>query len=245
MQDITKVTPYDSTEESKKGQVTRMFDRIAPYYDLLNRVLSAGIDVWWRKKAIDMLKNAAPKTILDVATGTSDLAIEAARKLKPDHITAMDISVKMLDIGRNKVEKAGLGNVISLETGDSEAMRYDDNNFDAVMAAFGVRNFENLEKGLKEMYRVTRPGGMVMILEFSKPVAFPVKQLFHLYFKFVLPVIGRLKSKDRKAYRYLYESVQAFPDYRNFADILERCGYKNATYKALTGGICTIYTAIK
>lgn len=245
MQDITKVTPYETDEESKKGQVTKMFDRIAPYYDLLNRVLSAGIDVWWRKKAIGTLKKNSPKRILDVATGTADLAIEAAKSLHPDHITGMDISINMLDIGRQKILKAGLENIIQLESGDSENLQYEEGSFDAVMAAFGVRNFENLEKGLKEMYRVTKDGGMIMVLEFSKPGIFPLKQLFNAYFKFLLPVIGRIKSKDPKAYKYLYESVQAFPDYNDFTAILGKAGFKNTRYRALTGGICTIYTGEK
>lgn len=245
MTDITKVTPYNSEEESKKGQVTKMFDRIAPYYDLLNRVLSAGIDVWWRKKAIATLKDSKPQRILDVATGTADLAMEAAKSLQPEHITGLDISVKMLDIGKEKIRKAGLNDVIQLESGDSENMKYADGSFDAVMAAFGVRNFENLEKGLSEMQRVVRPGGMIMVLEFSKPRFFPLKQIFNVYFKYLLPVIGKIKSKDPKAYQYLYESVQAFPDYDHFTAILEDAGFKNARFKALTGGICTIYTAEK
>ena len=164
-----QVTPYADAEVSKKGQVTRMFDKIAPYYDNLNRVLSLGIDVLWRKKAINLLKKENPKTILDIATGTADLAIEAARTIKPDQIIGMDISVNMLKIGEEKINKKGLSDVIKLEAGDSENLQYDSDSFDAVMAAFGVRNFENLEKGLAEMFRVLKPGGTMMVLEFSKP----------------------------------------------------------------------------
>lgn len=240
-----QVTPYDNPEESKKGQVTKMFDKIAPYYDQLNRVLSLGIDVLWRKRAIKMLKVENPKTILDIATGTGDLALEAARVIRPDHITGTDISEKMLEIGRKKIEKRGLSGMISMEIGDSEHLKYADHSYDAVMVAFGVRNFENLEKGLSEMFRVLKPNGTVIILEFSKPRVFPLNILFNLYFKYILPVIGKLRSKDEKAYKYLYESVQAFPDYERFTSILEKLGYRHINYKALSGGICCIYQAKK
>ncbi|MBK9254369.1 MAG: bifunctional demethylmenaquinone methyltransferase/2-methoxy-6-polyprenyl-1,4-benzoquinol methylase UbiE [Saprospiraceae bacterium] len=245
MPDITKITPYNAPEESKKGQVTKMFDKIAPYYDTLNRVLSLGIDVWWRKVAIRKLKKYEPKIILDIATGTADLAIEAARVIKPTKITGLDISPNMLEIGRVKIDKKNLSQIIELETGDSENLRFADESYDAVMAAFGVRNFENLEKGLEEMFRVLSVGGTLMILEFSKPTMFPLKQLFNSYFKYILPVIGKIRSKDPKAYQYLYESVQAFPDYEKFAQILEKTGFKNTSYTALTAGICTIYIAKK
>ncbi len=240
-----QVTPYADDDVSKKGQVTRMFDKIAPYYDHLNRVLSLGIDVLWRKKAISLLKKEAPKTILDIATGTADLAIEAARTIRPDQIIGMDISANMLKIGDEKIIKKGLSDVIKLELGDSENLRYDTDSFDAVMAAFGVRNFENLEKGLSEMLRVVRPGGRVVILEFSKPARFPFKQLYNFYFKYILPVIGRLVSRDQAAYTYLPESVQAFPDGENFVQILSRLGYKNTTCKPLTFGISSLYTGTK
>ena len=245
MADFNKVTPYDSADDSKKGQVTKMFDGIAPYYDTLNRVLSLGIDVIWRKRAIQMLQLSSPETILDIATGTADLAIEAAKVIQAKKITGMDISANMLEIGRNKIRKHGLEHIITLETGDSERLKYEDNSYDAVMAAFGVRNFENLEKGLSEMYRVLNKNGTLLILEFSKPQRFPLKQLFNIYFKNVLPVIGKIRSKDPKAYQYLYESVQAFPDYEKFTTILEGLGFKNTSYKALSAGICTIYTAKK
>jgi len=238
------VTPYEE-QEAKKKQVTKMFDGIAPYYDLLNRALSLGIDTIWRSKAIKMLDKNKPERILDIATGTADLAIEAAKVIKPKQIIGMDIAKEMLRIGDKKISKRKLDNVITLEHGDSEALRYETGSFDAVMAAFGVRNFENLEKGLSEMCRVLRPGGECMVLEFSKPKVFPLKQLFNIYFKNILPVIGKLKSKDPKAYKYLYESVQAFPDYGDFADILKGVGFADVTYRPLSFGICTIYMAKK
>ena len=240
----TQVTPYNG-QESKKGQATRMFDAIAPYYDHLNRLLSLGIDVWWRKKAIQKLAEAKPSHILDIATGTADLAMEAAKAISPQSIIGLDISSKMLAIGQTKIEKAGLTSIIRLETGDSEQLRFENASFDAVTAAFGVRNFENLEKGLAEMYRVLKPGGTLVILEFSKPRIFPVKQLFNLYFQHFLPWIGRMRSKDEKAYKYLYESVQAFPDYSNFTAILQQIGFQHAGYEPLTTGICCIYSAKK
>jgi len=238
------VTPYEE-EVAKKKQVTKMFDGIAPYYDLLNRALSLGIDTIWRTKAINMLKKNKPDRILDIATGTADLAIEAAKTLKPSQIIGMDIAKEMLRIGDKKIAKKQLDHIITLEHGDSENLHYDTASFDAVMASFGVRNFENLEKGLGEMCRVLRPGGECMILEFSKPKVFPLKQLFNIYFKNILPVIGKLKSKDPKAYQYLYESVQAFPDYQDFADILKGIGFTDVTYRPLSFGICTIYLARK
>lgn len=240
-----KVTPYESGEESKKGQVTKMFDKIAPYYDILNRLLSLGIDTIWRKNAINMLKPHDPKHMLDIATGTADLAIEAAHRLSPEKIVGMDISQEMLNIGDKKLERKQLEDLITLEVGDSENLKYATSSFDAVMCAFGVRNFENLENGLAEMHRVLKPGGQCMILEFSKPKVFPLKQGFNIYFKNILPVIGRIQSKDPRAYKYLYESVQAFPDYEDFEAILKKIGFKKITWKPQTFGICTIYLAEK
>lgn len=238
------VTPYGSGD-SKKAEVERMFDNIAPKYDLLNRVLSLGIDVRWRKRALDYLKTAQPQSILDVATGTADVAIMAARILKPAKITGIDIANQMLDLGRLKIKKEGLEQVITLETGDSENLRFAGNSFDAVTVAFGVRNFENLEKGLAEMLRVLRPGGRVVILEFSRPRIFPFKQLYNSYFKYVLPAIGRLTSRDIRAYTYLFESVQAFPEGDDFLNILTKIGYQNPVCERLTLGICSIYSATK
>jgi len=245
-QNIQDITPYDKPDD-KKGQVRTMFDRIAPYYDFLNHFLSLGIDIAWRKKAIQELVEFAPNKILDVATGTGDLAFEACKKLPNASITAIDLSPQMLEIAVKKQASQGRKEVQSINflVGDSEHLPFADGHFDSVMAAFGVRNFESLESGLKEMHRVTRLGGQIVVLEFSKPKRFPFKQLYNTYFKYVLPTIGRLTSKDPKAYRYLYESVQAFPDYEKFTSVLEKIGYKECKITPLTLGICCIYTAVK
>jgi len=245
MAEYKKVTPYDDVTDSKKAQVTTMFDRVAPYYDFLNRLLSLRIDVLWRKKALRMLTKNNPKVILDIATGTADLSIMSTKIWQPEKIIGLDISQQMLNVGQTKIDKRNLSSIISLERGDSENLRFKDEAFDTVMAAFGVRNFENLEKGLSEMNRVLQKGGTCMILEFSKPRVFPLKQLFNIYFKYILPVIGKLTSKDPKAYEYLYESVQVFPDYDNFASILKKTGFVDVSYKPLSFGICTIYLAKK
>ena len=244
MASYKKVTPYGD-EENKKGQVTQMFDKIAPYYDYLNRFLSLGIDITWRNKLIAKLSPTQPRRILDVATGTADLAIAMAKSIKPDSVIGMDISTEMLKVGDQKIIKKSLASVVTLEHGDSENLQYNDGQFDAVTAAFGVRNFENLKAGLSEMYRVLEPGGKMMILEFSRPRVFPIKQLFNAYFKYLLPVIGRLKSKDPKAYQYLYESVQVFPDYDQFTSILSEVGFSKTSYQPLSFGICTIYEGTK
>ena len=244
MQEKTTVTPYGSGA-GKKAEVERMFDKIAPKYDLLNRVLSLGIDVSWRKTALGYLKDTRPSDLLDVATGTADVAIMAAKMLKPQRIVGIDIANQMLDIGRVKIRQAGLESVVTLETGDSENLRFSDASFDAVTVAFGVRNFENLEAGLSEMLRVLRPGGRVVILEFSKPGLFPFKQLYNAYFKYVLPLIGRLTSRDMRAYTYLFESVQAFPEGDDFLKILSKTGYQHPQCERLTLGICSVYTAVK
>jgi demethylmenaquinone methyltransferase/2-methoxy-6-polyprenyl-1,4-benzoquinol methylase len=244
MKEETVVTPYGSNA-GKKAEVEQMFDRIAPRYDLLNRVLSLGIDVSWRKRAIGYLKDAQPADILDVATGTADVALLMAKILKPRQIIGIDIANQMLELGRGKIAEQGLSEIIRLETGDSERLRFDADSFDAVTVAFGVRNFENLEKGLSEMYRVMRPGGRLVILEFSKPYVFPIKQLYNTYFKYVLPLIGRLTSRDIRAYTYLFESVQAFPEGEQFTDILTKTGFQHPICERLTLGICSIYTATK
>ena len=244
MKQQTIVTPYGS-EAGKKAEVEKMFDRIAPRYDLLNRMLSLGIDVWWRKRAIGYLKTAQPAEILDVATGTADVAILMAKMLKPKQVVGIDIATQMLELGRGKIAKQGLGDVISLETGDCEQLRFGDNTFDAVAVAFGVRNFETLEKGLTEMRRVMRPGARLVVLEFSKPSVFPIKQLYNAYFKYVLPLIGRLTSRDMRAYTYLFESVQVFPEGNQFTEILTKTGFQNPLCERLTLGICSIYTATK
>lgn len=238
------VTPYGA-EKSKKQQVGEMFDNIAPTYDLLNRGTSLGIDTLWRKKMIAQLDSSEHRRILDVATGTADVAIQMAKRLKIDHVTGIDLSEGMLRFGRKKVTKAGLDEVIVLEQGDSEALPLKDNNFDAVTVAFGVRNFENLEAGLAEMLRVLRPGGKLVVLEFSRIRFAPVRALFNFYFGRVMPLIGRLQSKDPRAYAYLFESVQAFPSGKDFTDILTKVGYKQTACQALTLGIASIYTAYK
>jgi len=245
MDDKPMVTPYQSADEGKKAQVARMFDKIAPRYDLLNRVLSLGIDVWWRRIALGKLRTSKPQEILDVATGTGDVAIMAAKTLKPTRVIGVDIANQMLELGRVKIQREALESVISLETGDSENLRFQDVSFDAVTVAFGVRNFENLEKGLSEMFRVLRPGGRVVVLEFSKPRLFPFKQLYNAYFKYVLPLIGRLTSRDMRAYTYLFESVQAFPEGDDFLKILSKTGYQHPQCERLTLGICSVYTAEK
>ncbi len=221
-----------------------MFNDIAPKYDLLNHVLSMGIDIQWRKKVRRLLSTIEPKRILDIATGTGDLAIELA-KLKPQEIIGADIAVDMLKIGEVKVSKKGLANIIKLEPGDSENLRFDDNYFDAVTVAFGVRNYENLLKGLQEMNRVMRPGGLVAILEFSKPHAFPFKNIYNFYFKNILPNVGKMVSKNDEAYTYLPESVQQFPENKDFMEVMKKAGYKNIKQQRLTFGIATLYSASK
>jgi len=238
------VKPYEEVG-SKKKQVTKMFDNIAPYYDFLNRFLSLGIDTIWRKKMINTLKEDNPKHILDVATGTADVAIEMSKRLDAEKIIGLDISPEMLEVGKKKISKKSLENLISLQVGDSENLPFEDNTFDAITVAFGVRNFENLEKGIVEMQRVLRKDGKLVVLEFSKPTIFPFKQLFNFYFQYILPTIGRFTSKDPRAYKYLYESVQKFPDGQKFVDVLEKTGFKSNQCVALSLGICSIYTGKK
>jgi demethylmenaquinone methyltransferase/2-methoxy-6-polyprenyl-1,4-benzoquinol methylase len=239
-----QVVPYKEEDKSKKEQVAAMFDNISNRYDFLNHTLSLGIDILWRKKAIRLLKPFNPQQILDIATGTGDFAIEAV-SLNPEKIMGIDISEGMLAVGKDKIVKKKLEKIIYLEKGDSENLRFEDNIFDAVIVAFGVRNFENLLNGLKEMYRVTKPGGHVVIIEFSKPRRFPVKQLYNIYFKAILPKIGKFVSKDDSAYNYLPESVAAFPDGNSFLEILNKVGYKQTKWLPLTIGISSIYWASK
>lgn len=238
------VIPYKENTKGKKEQVAEMFNNISKKYDFLNHFLSMGIDILWRKKAIRLLKESQPKQILDIATGTGDFAIEAL-KLNPIKVTGVDISEGMLAVGNEKIKKKGLANIISLELGDSENLRFDDNAFDAYTVGFGVRNFENLEKGLTEMLRILKPNGTAIILEFSKPKAFPIKQIYNFYFNKMLPGIGKLVSKDNAAYTYLPESVDAFPDGEKFKAILSKIGYKNVTEIRLMFGIASIYKANK
>lgn len=239
-----QVTPYKNSKQQKKQQVELMFDNIAPRYDFLNHFLSLGIDKLWRKKAIRILSEYKTSSILDVATGTGDFAI-AASKLKPSKIVAFDISEQMLNVGRIKSVKLGLSNLIEFKKGDSESMPFSDRQFDAITVAFGVRNFENLEKGLKEFHRVLKPEGVVVILEFSKPKYFPFKQFYFFYFFTILPLVGKMVSKDSSAYSYLPESVMAFPDDQKFLSVLKNCGFSRSKQKRLTFGIATIYIAQK
>ena len=238
-----EVKPYEESS-SKKQQVETMFDNIAHGYDSLNRFLSLGIDVIWRKKTISRLESH-DLMVLDVATGTADMALTAIKNHETRKIIGLDVSAEMLKYGEEKITKAGLSDRIHLVKGDSEDLPFETDKFDAVMVAFGVRNFENLEKGLSEIQRVLKPDGKLLILEFTKPRIFGFKQLFQFYFRYILPKIGRLKSKDPKAYKYLFESVQAFPDFENFTAILQKLGYQKCQYKPLTLGVCSIYEARK
>lgn len=239
-----KILPDAASNLNKKAQVAEMFNNIAGNYDFLNHFLSMGIDKGWRKKAIAAAGEVKPSQILDVATGTADLAIAAAR-LNPQKIEGIDIADQMLEVGRKKIAAGNLSSMIHLQTGDSEALPFESGKFDVVMCAYGVRNFEHLEAGLTEMCRVLRPGGKVVILEFSHPVAFPVKQLFGFYFKYILPLMGRLVSKHSRAYTYLPESVMAFPQGQDFCNILTKCGFSKAKARPLSFGITSLYTAFK
>jgi demethylmenaquinone methyltransferase/2-methoxy-6-polyprenyl-1,4-benzoquinol methylase len=238
------VLPYKEDEATKKLQVARMFNSISRRYDLLNHLLSAGVDIWWRRKAINILRPLKPKVILDVATGTGDFAIEAL-SLKPEKLIGVDISEGMLEIGRRKIKEKGLEDKITLMQGDSENLPFSENMFDAVIVAFGVRNFENLSAGLTDMLRVLKPGGKAVVLEFSKPDRFPFREFYGLYFRYIVPVVGRWISRDRSAYDYLPESVHAFPRGNAFVEIMTRAGFREATCKRLTFGICSIYTGTK
>lgn len=239
------VVPDAGSKLSKKGQVAEMFDGIASHYDFLNHFLSLGIDKGWRRKAIREVCSVQPRAILDVATGTGDLAIAAAKAIPQARITGVDISTGMLEVGRRKITSLNLTDVIQLSEGDSEAMPFADAHFDAVMCAYGVRNFEHLEAGLREMCRVLRPGGKVVILEFSQPKTFPVAQLYRFYFSTILPAIGKIVSRHSRAYTYLPESVAAFPEGRAFCGLLSSCGFQEARARPLTFGITTLYTAVK
>lgn len=237
------VTPYKN-DKSKREQVETMFDNIATKYDFLNRVLSLGIDIIWRKKAIKKLKADSPKLILDIATGTGDFALEAL-SLNPDKIIGVDISEGMLEMGRKKMAAKNLSYKIELVKGDSEKLIFNDNTFDAVIVAFGVRNFENLEKGLADIYRVLKPNGKLVVLEFSNPKKFPIKQFYKFYSSKILPKIGNSISKDKSAYTYLPESVEAFPDGTNFTNLMQKVNFTATTVTSLSGGIASIYTGKK
>lgn len=236
----TPLTPYN-TSESKKQQVATMFNNVAGTYDFLNHFFSVGIDKLWRRKLVRLIGKTNPKMILDVATGTADLAI-AETKLNPTKIIGVDISEKMLDVGREKIKSYPS---IELQLGDSENLQFTENTFDAVSVSFGVRNFENVPAGLSEMRRVLKPSGKVFILEFSKPGNWLVQKLYYFYFCNVLPFVGKLVSKDARAYTYLPESVRMFPDGQKFVALMQEAGYKNIECKPLTFGISTIYIGEK
>src|SRR5690606_12352275 len=236
--------PPPGEAPGKKQAVEAMFDDIAPRYDLLNRMLSLGIDQLWRDQAIEMLRGEQPKRILDVATGTGDLAIKAL-KLHPDRVDGVDLSEEMLARGRDKIARLGESERITLRRGDAEKLPYSDNQFDAALVAFGVRNFENLRAGLEEIRRVLRPGGSLVILEFSRPSAFPVKQLYAFYSHVILPVVGRLVSKHPAAYKYLPTSVDAFPSGNEFVERFAGAGYEKIRWKPLTFGIASLYKGTK
>lgn len=244
---MAEVKPYQTAEKDKKQEVELMFDSISGSYDLLNKILSLGIDRRWRKTALHLLKKAEPQSMLDVATGTGDLVFMAEKILQPASITGLDLSAGMLEVANKRLLKHTVTGKTQIQflKGDAEAMPLGDNTIDAVTVAFGVRNFGNLQAGLKEIHRVLKPGGQLMVLEFTKPRIFPFKQLFNIYFKYVLPLIGSWTSGDGRAYRYLYESVQAFPDNADFTKELSAAGLIRPEYKSLSLGICAIYTAYK
>jgi len=241
---LTKVNPYKNSDLGKKEQVTQMFDTISKEYDGLNRVISFGIDIKWRKKVVEIVKQQQPKTVLDIATGTGDLAINLA-ETSAEKIVGLDISPGMLNVGKEKVKAKQLDNRIDMIIGDSENMPFEDNTFDAITVAFGVRNFETLENGLKDILRVLKPGGTFVILETSVPTKFPFKQGYKVYSKFILPTIGKLFSKDKTAYKYLSESASVFPYGEALNNILRNIGFINVEDKPQTFGVATIYTASK
>jgi demethylmenaquinone methyltransferase/2-methoxy-6-polyprenyl-1,4-benzoquinol methylase len=241
---IEKTMAVTKDNSGKKQEVRQMFNNIAHRYDFLNHFLSAGIDYSWRRKAINIIGKNHPKTILDVATGTGDLAI-AALKIKPEKIIGIDIAADMVEVGINKIKKKKLQDIIQLQTGDSENLDFPNETFDAVMVAFGVRNFENLQKGLSEMHRVLKPSGQVLILEFSQPSKFPVKQFYNFYFRYILPFLGKTISGDKSAYTYLHDSVEVFPYGKDFMKILKETGFTSTFHKSLTFGIASIYSGIK
>lgn len=242
--EVENIVPYN-LEDRKTDQVRAMFNNIAPNYDRFNHTASMGIDRYWRKKGIMTLKAFGPKEILDVATGTGDYAINAFNLLHPERITGIDLSIGMMEIGKKKVSSLGLSESICFKQEDCASLSFDDNLFDAVIAAFGVRNFENIEAGYAEMFRVMKPGGHLSILELTTPQSFPMKQLYHFYAKTVLPFWGKSLSKDKRAYEYLPESIAAVPQFAAMTRILSKVGFRNARFESLTFGICGLYTAEK
>ena len=238
------VTPYNKKDESKKDQVEDMFDNIAHNYDFLNHLLSAGIDNIWRRKAINHIAKYNPTITMDMASGTGDFAVDTVHRIKLEKLVALDLSEKMLAVGRKKSAKKGIKNIDWVK-GDSENLSYKDNTFDAMTVGFGVRNFQNLEKGLSEMRRVLKNGAPLVVLEVSEPEKFPMKQIFGIHFKFILPFVGKIFSKDDRAYSYLPESVKVFPKGKEFVKILKKLGFKKVEYKPLTFGICAMYVCEK
>ena len=244
MEERKVVKPYGDQDRSKKEEVAEMFNNISGRYDFLNHFLSLGIDKIWRRKAVKKLKEINPTRILDIATGTGDFAIQSLT-LKPTEVVGIDISAGMLEVGKTKMKAKGVDHIVRMELGDSENLSFDDAYFDAVTVAFGVRNFEHLEKGLAEMLRVTRSGGRIVILEFSKPKRFPVKQYYAFHSKYIIPFFGKRISKDGRAYAYLPESVAVFPEGKEFTDILTKVGYDKVSAETVSGGIATIYSGFK
>lgn len=243
MYEQEKINPYGEGEKGK--QVEEMFDNIASTYDTLNHRLSWDIDKYWRRKAIEVLRPHSPHSVLDIATGTGDFAIQAARMLNPRQLVGVDISEGMMQVGREKVAGMGLDGVIRFQREDCLGLSFADNTFDAVTAAFGIRNFQNLEQGLREMCRVLRKGGHLCVIELTTPVRFPMRQLFYVYAHTVLPIYGRLISKDASAYSYLTHTIEAFPQGEVMVNILRSVGFAEATFRRMTFGICTLYFATK
>ncbi|WP_188462600.1 bifunctional demethylmenaquinone methyltransferase/2-methoxy-6-polyprenyl-1,4-benzoquinol methylase UbiE [Bizionia arctica] len=241
---MTKVKPYKDSEVGKKEQVTKMFDTISKEYDGLNRVISFGIDIKWRKNVVNLVAQTNPNIILDIATGTGDLAINLA-ETKAEKIIGLDISQGMLEVGKKKILNKNLQDRIEMVVGDSENLPFEENTFDAITVGFGVRNFENLEKGLSEIHRVLKPGGIFVILETSVPTKTPFKQGYNLYTKNIMPLIGRLFSKDQSAYKYLSDSASVFPFGEVLNNILRESGFINVVNKPQTFGVATIYTSSK
>ena len=242
---VEQVTPYGTHETAKTEQVRQMFDSIAPAYDFMNRAMTFGIDIWWRRLAVKRLKRIRPTRILDVATGTGDFAIQLYQSLHPDHITGIDLSQGMLDEAVRKVKEKGLEGAITFEQGDCMALPMNDDAFDAVTVAFGVRNFEHLQQGYHEMARVLKPGGMLCVLELSTPTNRLIRWFYDLYTLHIIPWLGSLKSGDRSAYRYLPTSIAAVPQGDDMLQLMRNAGLKDARFKRLTLGVCTIYTAVK
>jgi len=242
---VEQVTPYNDSTSAKTEQVRQMFDSIAPAYDFMNRAMTMGIDIWWRRLAVKRLKRIRPTSILDVATGTGDFAIQLHNTLHPQHITGVDLSQGMLDEAVRKVKQKGLDGAITFEQGDCMALRMKDETFDAVTVAFGVRNFEHLQQGYREMARVLKPGGMLCVLELSTPTHPLIRWFYDLYTLHIIPWLGSLKSGDKSAYRYLPQSIAAVPQGDDMLQLMRNAGLREATFKRLTLGVCTIYIGVR